>query len=429
MGNQTNPMPAPEAGDAAGMPGMDNVNSLGGKPDMNMNSMPGMNPNELNSVMNAVLMNNALQQQAGGMGGMMNPLVMQTMMNQGMMGQMGGMGMTNPAMGIMGMGGMGMPNLNPLGGLDGGMAAPGGFPPGMDNNNDVLAQLMQNPLSIQMISQGLNPMMLLGGMGGAMGQNQLGLAGANLGMNGLGFGTDVVSGLNGMLPNSTLADGVTAPHPNALFAFNNPAPQHSNSIAAGDGVLSNAPVVIKGKKSKKVKAKGKPKRPLSAYNFFFREERSRILDSLPKTHAKKKQTKGEEKTKDPEEKKEVDDSGSKEKNKDSKGKDYDQTGVDGKKIPHGKIGFENLAKLIGKRWKELDEDGLEKYRRLADEDMTRYKKAMERFLTKEAEAGVDGDLMSSAICTMLNQKRQMDGGDGLAKKKRPKNSMVDSAIF
>uniref|UniRef100_A0A7S1FRS7 HMG box domain-containing protein n=2 Tax=Corethron hystrix TaxID=216773 RepID=A0A7S1FRS7_9STRA len=97
--------------------------------------------------------------------------------------------------------------------------------------------------------------------------------------------------------------------------------------------------------------KSKPKRPLSAYNIFFREERLKILASLPSSKT------------------------------DDVNKDNDGTGQSSKKkrTPHGKIGFEKLGQLIGRRWRELDEESISRYRKLADLDMDRYRSDMRRW--------------------------------------------------
>jgi len=110
----------------------------------------------------------------------------------------------------------------------------------------------------------------------------------------------------------------------------------------GDLMLSQG----QGKKPRK-KQKDKPKRPLSAYNIFFKEERQRILEDIPdkeladiKKPAKRK----------------------------------------GKKTPHGKIDFQSLAKVIGKRWQELSESELDIYKSKSEADKLRYKKEMEVYI-------------------------------------------------
>ena len=103
------------------------------------------------------------------------------------------------------------------------------------------------------------------------------------------------------------------------------------------------------------KHKDKPKRPLSAYNIFFKEERQRILDNLPESST-------------------IPDAASEEKPKRKRAHK-----------PHGKIGFENLAKLIGERWHSLNPESADYYRKLAEEDSLRYRSEMEVYLKKQHE--------------------------------------------
>jgi hypothetical protein len=101
------------------------------------------------------------------------------------------------------------------------------------------------------------------------------------------------------------------------------------------------------------KPKDQPKRPLSAYNIFFKEERNRILDALPATNNNDETTNGTNTA-----------GGRKRKHK-----------------PHGKIGFESLAKVVGQRWQDLTADQVEHYKEKAEADKYRYKKEMEQYVS------------------------------------------------
>lgn len=94
-------------------------------------------------------------------------------------------------------------------------------------------------------------------------------------------------------------------------------------------------------------------RPLSAYNIFFKEERQRILEKIPEGEEPGAKGSGDAKARKR------------------------------KKRPHGKIGFENLAKVIGQRWQELTPSQVEYYKSKANEDMKRYKDQMEEYLAKQ----------------------------------------------
>ena len=107
------------------------------------------------------------------------------------------------------------------------------------------------------------------------------------------------------------------------------------------------------KKKRTKKPKECPRRPLSAYNVFFKEERTRILDALAAENA---------------------------------------ANAENEEAP-GKIGFENLAKTIGARWKKVPADDLARYRELAKMDHVRYTDEMKvyeeklhRMKEKEEEA-------------------------------------------
>uniref|UniRef100_A0A7S1Z6E2 HMG box domain-containing protein n=1 Tax=Ditylum brightwellii TaxID=49249 RepID=A0A7S1Z6E2_9STRA len=144
------------------------------------------------------------------------------------------------------------------------------------------------------------------------------------------------------------------------------------------------------KKAQRKKNKLKPKRPLSAYNLFFKDERAKILKSIPDDERQQPQSQEDLKGNNSSSS-DDDDYDKKKKNQQQMKKEEDNEESNDKssnnakkqKVPHGKIGFENLAKLIGKRWQNLDPERVEHYKILADKDMKRYKDEMEVFLTKQ----------------------------------------------
>jgi len=210
-------------------------------------------------------------------------------------------------------------------------------------------------------------------LGGGTGMSGLGGAGA---AGGLGFGS---GGPGGFLPQGAGVGRGNAPGPDYMDAnrmllqrlqggqqgagwvgdmSGDGDPYAENGIlgpwsATSAGLLGKMAVnnQDKGKKVRR-KPKDKPKRPLSAYNIFFKEERGRILEKIPDSEAKS-------------------------------GAGGDAKTRKRKKRPHGKIGFENLAKVIGQRWQELTPDQVEYYKKKAEEDMKRYKDQMEDYLAKQ----------------------------------------------
>lgn len=147
---------------------------------------------------------------------------------------------------------------------------------------------------------------------------------------------------------------------------------------AGEAGVLSLPDFAKssGKKARPKKPKNKPKRPLSAYNIFFKDERAKILAGIPDKKEGEEEEDDEGKEKD----------GDKADNEDEKDTDGKKTvGKKRKRVPHGKIGFESLAKIVGQRWKELPPEELDTYKKRAEEDMKRYRKEMEAYVQKQRE--------------------------------------------
>lgn len=113
------------------------------------------------------------------------------------------------------------------------------------------------------------------------------------------------------------------------------------------------------KRPSKKKPKDKPKRPLSAYNFFFKEEREKILKIVTADEGEKVEN-------------------------DPNSDDYlDEETLSRLRKDGGKVSFEEMGKIIGQRWKNIDPDRLSKYSELANEDTERYKKEMTDYNGKQ----------------------------------------------
>lgn len=120
----------------------------------------------------------------------------------------------------------------------------------------------------------------------------------------------------------------------------------------------------KAKRVRRKLPKDKPKRPLSAYNIFFKEERARLLSS--------------------------------------------NDTISQKRTVNGKIGFENLAKIIGGRWQDLNSTDVQYYKEKAARDMERYKKEMEEYIKKQSFEQQD----ESSVVNGENQNEDMDSPAG-----------------
>jgi hypothetical protein len=122
------------------------------------------------------------------------------------------------------------------------------------------------------------------------------------------------------------------------------------NVVTFEPVMSGTPPHLKGKSATKKVKKTKPssttprvRRPLSAYNLFFRDERERLLAVLPvRKEGKPRRS-------------------------------------------HGKLGFVAMAKDIGAKWRSLDAATKDHYVALAAKDKERYNREKEQIKQRQVE--------------------------------------------
>lgn len=119
------------------------------------------------------------------------------------------------------------------------------------------------------------------------------------------------------------------------------------------------------KRGSRKKDKDKPKRPLSAYNYFFKTERQRILNYL---------------------------AGKADRNAGVADEDEEQV-VDAEEeskllTDSGKVSFEEMGKLIGRRWKNISPEKLENYSKMASMDAERYKKELAEYNDRKEKGAI-----------------------------------------
>lgn len=109
--------------------------------------------------------------------------------------------------------------------------------------------------------------------------------------------------------------------------------------------------------NQKNRKRNQPKRPLTPYNIFFKEQRMKIL--AERDHASESAAEAISKS--------------------------DWKRRKGRSQPHHKISFQELGKMIGKRWREIDSATMAEYERRAEEDRRRYQDEVGQLLLAERE--------------------------------------------
>jgi len=129
-------------------------------------------------------------------------------------------------------------------------------------------------------------------------------------------------------------------------------------------ISSRASETTSQEKSEHKDTPNKPRRPLSAYNFFFKDERALITEAISRSKTK-------------EELKEALESFGAQDLVHEQEHSVSQTDPPAKKKMFNS--FQDIGKIIGRRWKSISKESFARYNTLADADSTRYQAEMEKY--------------------------------------------------